>query len=101
MKRKVYMENNKKDKLIEKLTDNLPVLRTMLKMSQSDFAKLLGLSRQQIVAIETKKRKMSWSIFLAAVLIFRSNEETNKLLSVFGIYTDELEEFIVKRNLRK
>lgn len=92
------MENERKDKLIEKLTANLPVLRTMLHLSQSDLAKLLGMSRQQIVAIENKKRKMTWSTFLAAVLIFKSNEETNQLLSVFGIYTDELEEFIKKKD---
>lgn len=94
------METERKDVLIGKLTANLPVLRTMLYLSQSDFAKLLGMSRQQIVAIENKKRKMTWSTFLAAVLIFKSNEETNQLLSVFGIYTEDLEEFIKKKDDR-
>ncbi len=94
------MENERKDRLVENLTANLPVLRTMLHLTQSDLAKLLGLSRQQIVAIENKTRKMTWATFLAAVLIFRSNEETNQLLSVFGIYTDELEEFIKKKDNR-
>lgn len=94
------MENERKDVLIGKLTANLPVLRTMLHLSQSDFAELLGMSRQQIVAIENKKRKMTWSTFLAAVLIFKSNEETNQLLPVFGIYTEDLEEFIKKKDDR-
>ena len=94
------METERKDVLIGKLTVNLLVLRTMLHLSQSDFAKLLGMSRQQIVAIENKKRKMTWSTFLAAVLIFKSNEETNQLLSVFGIYTEDLEEFIKKKDDR-
>lgn len=94
------MEIERKDMLIEKLTANLPVLRAMLHLSQSDFAKLLDMSRQQVVAIENKKRKMIWSTFLAAVLIFKSNEETNQLLSVFGIYTDDLEEFIKKKDDR-
>ena len=88
------MDDERKDKLIDNLTANLPVLRTMLHMSQSQLAKLLGMSRQQVVAIENKKRKMTWATFLATVLIFKSNEETNQLLSVFGIYTDDLEEFI-------
>ena len=43
---------------------------------------------------------MTWSTFLAAVLIFKSNEETNQLLSVFGIYTEDLEEFIKKKDDR-
>ncbi len=92
------MEDERRDKLIENLTANLPVLRTMLHLSQSELAKLLGISRQQIVAIETKKRKMTWPTFLAAILIFKSNDETNQLLSVFGIYTDDLEEFITKKD---
>lgn len=100
MKEYVLVENERKDVLIGKLTANLPVLRTMLHLSQSDFAKLLGMSRQQIVAIENKKRKMTWSTFLAAVLIFKSNEETNQLLPVFGIYTEDLEEFIKKKDDR-
>lgn len=100
MKGYVLVENERKDVLIGKLTANLPVLRTMLHLSQSDFAELLGMSRQQIVAIENKKRKMTWSTFLAAVLIFKSNEETNQLLPVFGIYTEDLEEFIKKKDDR-
>ena len=55
----VFIEIERKDMLIEKLTANLPVLRTMLHLYQSDFAKLLGMSRQQVVAIENKKRKMT------------------------------------------
>lgn len=100
MKGYVFVETERKDVLIEKLTANLPVLRTMLHLSQSGFAKLLGMSRQQIVTIENEKRKMARSTFLAVVLIFKSNEETNQLLSVFGIYTEDLEEFIKKKDDR-
>ena len=92
------MREERKDNLIEKLIANLPVLRTMLHLSQSDFASLLGISRQQVVAIENKKRKMSWPTFLATILIFKSNEATNQLLSVFGIYSDDLDEFIKNKS---
>lgn len=94
------MEDNQRNRLVQNLTANLPVLRATLHLTQSDLAKLLGISRQQIVAIENKTRKMTWSTFLAAVLIFRSNEDTNRLLSVFEIYTDELEEFLKKKGNR-
>lgn len=35
------MDNERKEKLITNLTNNLPVLRTMLHMSQSDLANTL------------------------------------------------------------
>ena len=88
------MLEERKEVLISNLTNNLPVLRTMLKLSQSDLGKIIGLSRQQIVAIETKKRKMTWPTFLAIVLVFNGNDETKQLLSVFEIYTEELDGLI-------
>lgn len=88
------MQEERKKKLIDNLTNSLPVLRTMLHMSQMDLANMVGVSRQQIVAIEGKKRSMTWAMFLSIVLIFKSNKETNQLLSALGIYTEDLDEFI-------
>ena len=88
------MQEERKKKLIDNLTNSLPVLRTMLHMSQLDLANMVGVSRQQIVAIEGKKRSMTWAMFLSIVLIFKSNEETNQLLSALGIYTEDLDDFI-------
>lgn len=48
-----------KDKLIEILTDELPVLRAKIGISQGDISNIIGISRQTYNAIETKKRKMS------------------------------------------
>ena len=80
--------------LIDNLISNLPVLRLKLKMSQTDLAAKLGVSRQQIVALEGRKRKLTWAMFLSIVLIFKSYEDTRKLLSVFEIYDNKIEEFI-------
>lgn len=55
---------------IEKMTNNLPTLRAKLRLSQAELGELIGVTRQQIVAIENHKRKMSWSIFLSLVLFF-------------------------------
>ena len=41
---------------------------------------------------------MTWSTFLVIFLFIKNNEETNQLLVVFGIYTEDLEEFIKKDN---
>lgn len=92
------MKDERKEVLVEIMTGSLPVLRTMLHLSQMDLANMLGISRQQVVAIENGKRKMSWAIFLSAVLIFRVNEETSQLLSIFGIYTEDLDEFLNRKN---
>lgn len=88
------MEEERREILIEKLTNSMPVLRAMLHLSQVDMANILGISRQQVVAIEGKKRKMLWTTFLAIVFIFHNNEETKQLLEVLGIYTEDLEAFI-------
>lgn len=41
---------------------------------------------------------MTWATFLAVFLFLKNNEETNQLLAVFGIYIEDLEEFIKKDN---
>ena len=47
-----------------------------------------------MAAIENHKRQMSWSLFLASLMVFTKNKKTDKLLNVLDIYTDELNEFI-------
>ena len=83
-----------KDELIKNMTENLPVLRAKLGITQEDLAEKIGISRSTIVSIENKKREMTWNTFLSLILVFTKNEETNKLLNVMEIYTDELHDFI-------
>lgn len=81
-----------KQNAIEKLTSNLVVLRTAMHLSQSDLADLLGLSRQSLVAIENRNRRMTWSVFLSLLFVFMQNKETRMLIELFDIYSDELKE---------
>lgn len=81
--------------LIERMVDNLPVLRKKLKLSQEELAKIVGSSRYTVMLYETKKRNMPWNIFLTLVLLFDKNEETSPLLKALEIYTEELERFIL------
>ena len=83
-----------KDTLIKNMTENLPMLRTKLGLTQEELAAKIGISRSTVVSIETKKRDMTWNTFLSLILLFTKNENTNKLLNVLGIYTDELNDFI-------
>ena len=83
-----------KDELIKNMTENLPVLRAKLGITQEDLAEKIGISRSTIVSIENRKREMTWNTFLSLILVFTKNEDTNKLLNVMEIYTDELHDFI-------
>ena len=80
--------------LIKNMTENLPVLRAKLGITQEDLGEKIGISRSTIVSIENKKREMTWNTFLSLILVFTKNEDTNKLLNVMEIYTDELHDFI-------
>lgn len=88
------MNEETKKQLIANMADNLPMLRVRLGLTQSELADVLGVSRHTIMNIENKKREMTWNNFLALVLLFAKNEETNKLLNVLEIYTDEFNNFL-------
>ena len=86
--------NINKEKLIKNMTDNLPMLRRCLDLTQEELADKIGVSRSTIISIENKKREMTWNTFLSLMLLFTKNEGTNKLLNVLEIYTDEFHSFI-------
>ena len=87
MKKKetVVMQNE----YIDALTKNLHILRTATNMTQVRLANKIGVSRQTIVAIETRKRPMPWSLYLAMVLVFENNEDSHRLLINFKLFDEE------------
>ena len=85
---------NKKE-LIEKMADNLPMLRTKLNFTQEEIASMIGVSRHTVISMENKKRPMTWNTFLSLILFFSGNSDTKMLMQVMGILTEELEEFLV------
>lgn len=93
-KNKITEINNEERNLFTtRLVDELPTLRTKLGTSQDELANLIGISRQTYSSIETKRKKISWGIYLSLVLIFDSNESTHDYLrkaELFprGILTD-------------
>ena len=88
------MASGTREILIDKMTENLPVLRKKLKLSQENLAKFIGSSRYTVMLIETKKRRMTWNTFLSLVLLFDKNEETAVLLKALEIYTEDLDKMI-------
>ena len=79
-----------REKLIDILTDELPVLRAKIGISQEDLSGIIGISRQTYCAIETKKRRMSWNTFLSLILFFVVNEKTEPVITAIGAFPDEL-----------
>ena len=85
---------NNQDELVERMVENLPVLRKKLELSQEELAKIIGSSRYTVMLYETKKRKMPWNVFLSLVFLFDKNDESAPLLKALEIYTEELDSFI-------
>lgn len=79
-----------KDASIEILIDNLPSLRARIGITQEELANIIGVSRQTYYSIETKKREMSWPIFLAIVFIFDCVRETSEMIRDLRIYPIDL-----------
>ena len=59
-----------RNKMIELLRNELPVLRAKARVSQEDIAEKIGISRQTYSSIETGKRERSWTTFLALIAFF-------------------------------
>jgi len=49
--------------------------------SQADIAERIGISRQTYNSIETKKREMNWTTFVALIAVFQNNQETRRMLN--------------------
>jgi len=79
-----------KDLLIEKLTEDLPVLRAKIGISQEELAEIVGISRQTYSAVETRKTQMSWNTFLSLLLFFDNNEKTREMINNIGAFPKEL-----------
>ena len=70
------MNEKTKELLVERMTENLVVLRAKLGITQAELADIAGMSRQTILAIEKKQRTMTWNTFLSLLFIFSVNKNT-------------------------
>lgn len=76
---------------IDILVDELPALRARIGISQDQLAEYVGLSRQTLSAIETRKRPISWQTFLSIVLYFTLNMKTNTTLKLLPGFIETLQ----------
>ena len=79
---------------IDKLTENLSMLRAKAGVTQGDVADRIGIARQTYSAIECGRSRMSWNTFMSLILFFKENPQTQEVIKILGIYTDELEKYI-------
>lgn len=70
-----------KSSLVEILRNELPVLRAKARISQEEIAEKIGISRQTYSSIETGKREMSWTTFLALMAFFQNNDSTKQMVN--------------------
>lgn len=71
------------------LVNDLPVLRARMGISQEELASKIGVSRQTYNSYEAKKRPVPWSVCIALIAFFASNEKTREMLRK-NTYTLEL-----------
>ena len=90
MSNEYMISDEKKDELIDILTEELPALRAKLAITQEELCGIVGISRQTYSSIETKKRKMSWNVFLSLIMFFTNNDKTVPVIESIGTFPDEL-----------
>lgn len=93
----MYDDKDKiKDELIMTLTAELPVLRARLGVSQKVMASAIGVSRQTYSAIETRAKKMSWTIFMSLIAVLDLNEATSVMLDQIPNFIQTIRELTEK-----
>ena len=91
----ITLDEKSKKMYCEALAENLPVFRAKLGVSQEELANRIGLSRNMLACIETKKKEMSWITFVALALLFLKNENTAPIFKSLNIYDEELDNFLM------
>ena len=87
--------------LAEKLALELPALRAKIGNSQAEMGELIGVSRQTYSMIETQKKEMGWSVYMALILVFSSNPKTASLLEFCGAYPNQLRNILQQDDSQK
>ena len=77
--------NNQNNEYINILNEHLPMLRAQSGIKQAELADLIGIARTTYSAIENKKRKMTFPVFVNLSKYFRSNEKTIRIMELLGL----------------
>jgi len=83
------MGPNKIMECIELITDQLPALRDKLGLTQREFSVVIGISRQSVIDLEHKNRKITRAILIAILTFFSLRRETAQMLYEKKLYNME------------
>lgn len=83
-----------KERVMKILTESLPGLRAIIGISQDEMACLLGITRQSYSYMETGKRKMKWTTYMALIMFFGYNDKTKRMIEKIGCFPKELQEVL-------
>ncbi len=84
------LSEKEKAKFIANLTAEIPALRAKLGISQGDLARLIGISRQTLSAIERDERDMSWDTYLSMLFFFDYNKLTHQTIRDIDIFPESM-----------
>lgn len=90
----IIVSEKEQQSITEKFSLHLAELRTALNLSQTEFGKLVGISRQQLSLLERRKGKVSWVRFNSMLLPLLANEATRKMMLDYGIVSENFLEQI-------
>lgn len=83
------MENSSIMECINLICDALPQLRKALNLTQEEFSKVIGVSRQSVINMEHKEKKLTRSIIISMVSFFSLRYETARILYELGLYGND------------
>lgn len=83
-------EQNNQEEYIDRMVKNLPVLRASIRITQKELAQKIGITRQSMMNIETRRRPLQWSTYLALVLVFQQADDSKKLLESLRLFDGKI-----------
>jgi DNA-binding XRE family transcriptional regulator len=85
---------DERERITNELVDMMPMLRARLGISQEVLGNRIGATRQAIIYVETKKRPLTWNMFLSLMFVFFVDVRTRPFLITAGIASEELSEMV-------
>lgn len=71
---------------VELMCNTLPQLRNALNLTQEQFSRIIGVSRQSVINMEHKEKKLTLFILISMVSYFLLRNEAAKILYGLGLY---------------
>ena len=84
---------------IDLLNDNLAMLRAKAALTQGQLADIIGIPRTTYAAIENRKRKMTFPVFIELSRYFLSDSRTAEIMPMIGLSGEVMDSFFYIKQL--